>query len=61
MQGFISHSVYWVAFCGVIHGSLFFKSRWGLRGRALGTRVEGYCAEHINTAVRSTPYSESPQ
>ena len=27
MQGFNSYSVYWVAFYGAIHGSLFIKNR----------------------------------
>ena len=49
MQGVLSHSVYWVAFCGVIHGSLLIKVVGDCVVCGMGSRVDDCCAEHINT------------
>ena len=60
MQGFISHSVYWVAFGGAIHGSLFIKNRLPIAHTREG---RAYIPYNIyierketskNTTVRST-------
>ena len=61
MQGVLSHSVYWVAFCGAIHGSLFFKSRWGLRSMRHGEpRRRLLCRAHKHSRAKHTLLGKPP-
>lgn len=51
MQGFTSYSVYWVAFCGAIHGSLFIKNRLVIAW----TRVGDACRRLLCEAHKHSP------